>query len=101
MNKKFLQILGLCQRAGKLASGETSCLNAIRDASAQLIIVAENASDNTKKKFSDSASFYNRELIVIGDKFELGRAIGKEERAVLCIMDGGFAKKILESAKQQ
>lgn len=101
MNKKLLQILGLCQRAGKLASGETGCLNAIRESSAELIIVAENASDNTKKKFSDSAGFYNKKLIIIGDKFELGRAIGKEERAVLCVIDGGFAKKILEIAEQQ
>lgn len=96
MDRKLTQILGLCQRAGKLASGETGCINAVRNSSAELIIVAENASDNTKKRFSDSASFYNKKLIVIGDKFELGRAIGKDERAVLCVNDSGFAKKIIE-----
>ena len=96
MDRKLFQILGLCQRAGKLASGETGCLNAVRDSSAELIIIAEDASDNTKKRFTDSARFYNRKLIVIGDKSELGRATGKEERAVLCVIDIGFAKKILE-----
>lgn len=100
MNRKLTQILGLCQRAGKLASGETGCLNAIRDSSAQLIILAENASDNTKKRFSDSASFYNKKLVVVGDKFELGRAIGKDDRAVLCVIDSGFAKKIVEMIEQ-
>lgn len=100
MDKKLFQILGLCQKAGKLASGETGCLNAIRNSSAELIIVAEDASDNTKKKFSDSAGFYNRKLIAIGDKLELGRAIGKDERAVLCVIDSGFAKKILEITEQ-
>ena len=43
-------MLGLCQRAGKLSSGETGCLAAVRDGSAELIIVADDASDNTKKK---------------------------------------------------
>lgn len=50
MDKKVLQMLGLCQRAGKLSSGETGCLAAVRDGSAELIIVADDASDNTKKK---------------------------------------------------
>ncbi len=100
MDRKLTQILGLCQRAGKLASGETGCLNAIRDSSAELIILAENASDNTKKRFSDSASFYNKKLVVVGDKFELGRAIGKDDRAVLCVIDSVFAKKIVEMIEQ-
>ena len=56
MDKKILQFLGLCQRAGRLTSGETGALSAIKDGSSQLVIVAENASDNTKKKFKDSAA---------------------------------------------
>ena len=90
MDKKLLQFMGLCQRAGKLASGETGVLSAIKDGSAELIIVAENASDNTKKKFGDSARFYNKKIVVFGDKFE----IGKDERAVMAVRDKGFADKI-------
>lgn len=94
MDKKLLQFMGLCQRAGKMASGETGVLSAIKDGSAELIIVAENASDNTKKKFSDSAKYYDRKIVVFGDKFEMGSAIGKDERAVIAIKDKGFADKI-------
>jgi len=100
MDKKIIQILSLCQRAGKLVSGETGCIKAVRDSSAELIILAEDASENTKKRFSDSAGFYNKKLIVIGDKLELGRAIGKDERAVLCVIDSGFAKKIAGMIEQ-
>ena len=96
MDKKMLQFLGLCQRAGKLSSGETGALSAIKDGSAELIIVAENASDNTKKKFSDSAAHYDKKLVIYGDKFELGNAIGKNERSVIAIQDCGFAKKIID-----
>ena len=94
MDKKLLQFMGLCQRAGKLASGETGVLSAIKDGSAELIIVAENASDNTKKKFGDSARFYNKKIVVFGDKFEMGNAIGKDERAVMAVRDKRFADKI-------
>lgn len=96
MDKKLLQFMGLCQRAGKLASGETGVLNAIKDGSAELVIVAENASDNTKKKFNDSAKYYGRKIVVYGDKFEMGSAIGKDERAVLAVRDRGFADKIVK-----
>ncbi|GFI61091.1 putative ribosomal protein YlxQ [Clostridiales bacterium] len=96
MDRKLLQFLGLCQRAGKMVSGETSVSGAIKDGSAELVIVAQNASDNTKKKFSDSAAYYNRNIVFFGDKFELGKAIGKDERAVIAVIDNGFAKKIVE-----
>ena len=96
MDKRLLQFLGLCQRASKLASGETGALSAVKDGSAELIFVADNASDNTKKKFADSAAYYNKKIVIYGDKFELGKAIGKNERSVIVIKDGGFAKKIID-----
>ena len=65
MDKRIAQFLGLCQRAGKLSSGETGALSAIKDGSAELVIVAENASDNTKKRFSDSTRFYNKKMIFV------------------------------------
>ena len=94
MDKRIAQFLGLCQRAWKLSSGETGALSAIKDGSAELVIVAENASDNTKKRFSDSTRFYNKKMMVFGDKYEMGRAIGKDERAVVAVRDKGFAEKI-------
>ena len=63
MDKRIAQFLGLCQRAGKLSSGETGALSAIKDGSAELVIVAENASVNTKKRFSDSTRFYNKKMM--------------------------------------
>lgn len=96
MDKKILQMLGLCQRAGKLSSGETGCLAAIRDGSAVLVIVAEDASDNTKKRFADSSAFYKKNIKTVGNKSELGRAIGKDDRSVLTVNDSGFAAKICE-----
>ena len=67
---------------------------AIRDGEAYLVIVAEDASANTKKKFSDSCKFYQVAYAEFGDKDTLGKAIGKEFRASLAVLNKGFAKSI-------
>ena len=61
---------------------------------ATLVIVAEDSSDNTKKKFQDMCEFYKVPIYFYGDKDTLGHAMGKEFRASLAILDEGFAKGI-------
>ena len=58
-SKKVYGTLGLAMKAGKVVSGEFMTEKAIRDGMASLVIVAEDASANTKKKFKDSCSFYH------------------------------------------
>jgi ribosomal protein L7Ae-like RNA K-turn-binding protein len=94
---KVLSYLGLAQRAGKIVSGEFSTEKAIKSHKAFLVIVAEDASDNTKKSFSDAAAFYNIPLVIYGTKDELGGATGKRFRASLAVMDEGFAKAIKDN----
>lgn len=96
MQNKALSFLGLCQRAGKLASGEQTCEKAVRDGKAKLLIIAEDASPNTCKKFQNMASFYHVEIRAAGTKEELGRAVGKVERAVFVVLEDGFSEKLKE-----
>lgn len=93
-SKKVLGTLGLAMKAGRVVSGEFMTEKAIRDGKARLVIVAEDASDNTKKKFRDSCSYYQVPCAVFGDKDMLGNAIGKEFRASLAVTDCGFAQSI-------
>lgn len=79
--------------------GEVAVENAIRQKSAILLILAEDASGNTKKKFNNSAAYYKIPLVEVGEKNDLGRAVGEEFRAILAIMDAGFAKKLKELAE--
>ena len=88
MNDKVISLLGLAERAGKIASGEFAAEKA------RLIIVAEDASDNTKKKFSDMCKYYQVPFACYSQKELLGHGIGKEFRASLAVLDGGFAKAI-------
>ena len=81
-------------KAGNIASGEFLTETAIRDGRAKLVIVAEDASENTKKKFRNSCHYYRIPIAVFGEKEVLGHAVGKEFRASLAVLDQGFASSI-------
>ncbi len=93
---KIESLLGLCMRAGRLVSGEFAAEGAVKDGSARLVIVATDASGNTKKLFNDKCSFYEVPCATYGTKESLGRAIGKEMRASIAVLDEGFAKSIIK-----
>ena len=48
MNKQYLNILGLANAARKIVTGET-LIKKIRAKKVSLVLIAENASENTKK----------------------------------------------------
>ena len=94
MNRQTLSLLSLCQRAGKMKTGEDTVEKAIQKKEAKLVIIPEDASDNTKKKFQNMCDFYQVPIYFYKDKDTLGHAMGKEFRASLVILDEGFAKGI-------
>ena len=93
---KIESLLGLCNRGRNLVSGEFAAEAAVKDGSARLIIVATDASSNTKKLFKDKCSFYQVPCFEYGTKESLGHAIGKEMRASIVVLDEGFAKSIIK-----
>ena len=95
IEKKILSLFGLATKAGKVASGEFQTETAVKSQTAFLVVVANDASNNTKKLFQDKCSFYKIPMIFFGTKEELGHTIGKEYRASLAILDKGFAEAII------
>ncbi len=96
MNRQVCSLLGLCQKAGLLVSGEFACEKALQSQTAQLVLISEDASDNTKKKFLNKAYHYQVPTLVYGQKQALSSAIGKANRAVAVVTDQGFGNKIRE-----
>ena len=94
-DQKILQLLGLATRARMTTTGEEMSVSEVRNGNAKLIILSEDASDNTSKKLHDKCKSYDVEIRVFGTRFELGHAIGKEERVVIAITDSGFARKLI------
>lgn len=91
---KVLSLLGLATKAGHLVSGELAAETAVKTGNAQLVILAEDASANTEKRFRDKCAYYGVPIVTFGTKEALGHAIGKEFRASLAVTDTGFAKAI-------
>lgn len=91
---RVFSMIGLAEKAGKVASGEFSTEKAVKSYKGHLVIVAEDASNNTKKMFRDMCQYYEVPMVEFGSKDELGHWIGKAYRASICILDEGFAKSI-------
>lgn len=89
-------MLGIAARGRNMVSGEFMTEKAVKGFQASLVIVAKDASDNTKKMFHDMCSFYEVPIYEYGTKEELAHAIGKEMRASLAITDEGIAKSIIQ-----
>lgn len=92
---KIYSFLGLARKAGKVISGDETCERTIRSGKACLVIIAENASNNTKKKFADMCLHRDTEIRLFGDKELLGKCIGKDIRSVVCVLDYGFAGQLI------
>ena len=50
---KLEGMIGLCVKAGRAAFGGEECTALLRTKKVRLVIVAEDASDNTKKRMQD------------------------------------------------
>ena len=98
---KALSLISLATKAGKTASGEFCTEKEVKSGKAELVIVAEDASDNTKQKFKNMCEFYEVPIYFYGDKDTLGHAMGKEFRASLAVTDAGFAKGIAKQIEAQ
>ena len=93
MNKAY-SMISLANKAGKLVTGEDAVRNSIRNGRVKLVIISEDASDNTKKRMSNSAEFYSIPFIVWGLKDEFNISLGKSARSVLGITDESFSNGI-------
>lgn len=93
---KIHSLLGIAMRAGKLVSGEDATILDLKKGKLNLVIVAGDASNNTKKLFNDKTSFRKVNCIELSTKSDLGISIGKDSRAVIGIKDIGFTNKIMQ-----
>lgn len=96
---KVLSYIGLATKSGNIASGEFSTEKAVKDGKANLVIVAKDASDNTKKMFTNMCTYYKVPIYFFGEKTELGHAMGKEFRASLALLDKGLSDAVEKQMK--
>ena len=95
-------VLGLAKRAGALAVGTNSVLDAVRNGKAKLVLLANDASENTVKQLNDKASFRCVPLETLGmDRETLGHCIGKENTAAIALLQEGFVTAYRKACRRQ
>ena len=89
---KIYSFIGLARKAGAVSPGEALAEQAVKRERAYLVLLAQDASENTKKN--------DIPLLEFGNKADLGRMLGKTFFSVIAVTDKGFAERIMELIKQ-
>ena len=93
---KVFSMIGLATRARKVVSGEFSTEKSVKSGRSHMVIVSEEASDNTKKMFTNMCTYYKVPYFEFGNKEELGHILGKQMRASLAVIDPNFSEALLK-----
>ena len=88
--------LGLARRAGKIIPGYRTCLGALGRGRIRMILVAEDASDNTKDKFESLCSRYDVPYVSYGSTDDLSAAAGMDGISVYGITDRNIADVMIK-----
>ena len=91
---KVCGLLGLCQKAGKIVFGTEASIEAINRNKVKLVLIATNASDRMKKNFYNNCKNKGINIYEVLSIEEMSRAIGQNNKAVICIKDINFSKAI-------
>ena len=97
-NKKYLSMLGLARRAGKVSMGHDMALEALRKNKAKLIVFASDISPRLIGEFERACERYNPELLCVKvDETidDVQSALGYRA-GVLSVNDYNFSKRIIE-----
>ena len=95
--EKAYAYVALAKRAGQLASGSFAAEKAVKEKNAKLVLIAGDASHNTRKHFEDMCAYRKIPVRVTGTKETLGQIVGQEERTVLALLSEGLANEVLKT----
>ncbi len=96
MDDKFLNLLGLARRAGKLSLGHDAAVGSIVRNKAKLCVMSFEASERLQKEMAHACSYDNKNISLLLTKYstlDLSKAIGSKA-AVLTVDDEGFGKAL-------
>ena len=98
MNDKFLSLLGMARRSGKMSLGHDAAINAIVKNKAKLCVLSCDGSERLKREMHHACTFQDKNIPLLITDYtltELSAAIGSKA-AVLTVDDEGFGKALTE-----
>jgi ribosomal protein L7Ae-like RNA K-turn-binding protein len=101
MRRKINSYLGFAKRSGNLVAGYNACEMAMKRNKIKLLLVTEDVSDNSKKKFRKLAAERSIPLYIFSITEDIPLYISDEGKGIFGITDHNFAKIIeLEMKKE-
>lgn len=94
---KIYSMLGIARKGGKISIGFDVTCSEIKKNKSVLVMVAQDASEKTKKNIQYDCDKYNCKSIEYGEKELLGKCLGKKMVSVLSINDENIATYILNN----
>lgn len=91
---RFIQTLGLAQRAGKVVTGDVFW-EAFSKGQVKLVLLATDASPRRQREVIQKAESKDIFCLKLFTSHEISQAIGKANRVVIGITDQGFAERLL------
>lgn len=97
-NKKYLSMLGMARRAGKLAMGHDMALGSIKTKKATLLLLAKDMSPRIEKEFKKHIENYSCDIPIIRideSISDIHMALGYKA-GVITVDDNNFSRRIIE-----
>src|SRR5699024_5877482 len=94
MQKSYLNMLGLSERARSCILGVELVVKNIKRRRNKLVIIVKDCSKQTRKKITDKCHTYNILYVTSRGRHTISHAIGQSQRVAVAILDKGFATKI-------
>jgi ribosomal protein L7Ae-like RNA K-turn-binding protein len=95
---RLMSLLGLANRSGRLALGFSAVENSVRKGERPILVVATDIGDAQKRKVMNLQPV--RDIITdVFDRQDLGKAMGRNELAVVGVVDRNIIQGILDLLK--
>lgn len=96
-SNKFLSLLGMCRRAGRLNWGHDTCAASLHAGRARLCLLSADASDRLKREFTRAADSGGApQVIVTPYTMQQFKEAAGVFAGVLTTEDEGFARRLAE-----
>lgn len=92
-------MLGISAKAGKVVCGNDATIEDIERHKVKLVIVAENASDKTKKNMKFLCDKNTIPIFEFGEIDEISKTIGKSNKAIIGIKSKSLSDEIVKLIK--
>lgn len=89
-----LRMLGLAERAGMVIPGTGRVREAVRSGRVRLVLLASDASRNSRDKLEPLVRAVGLEYAVIADRARLGAAVGRAPLSAVAVTDAAMARRI-------